>query len=329
MNSAKKKRNYTIDALKAVTAWFVVLNHAYFPGEFGRYVAFISHFASPIFFITAGYFAVHTPSSKTIKSIKKMLRYIAFAYVLNLIRVFVIKVDCDFGAFCTYFSEKIFTVKHMLSFLLINETIVSGVTWFLFTMLYCYLLRLLLKRKTLIKLCYFLTAFSFIIVIASSVFNFYVPINNVWIRGMPFFAIGGYIRLYLERESHPMSRMKAILIALFGFIILNIAYFTDTALWHVGTLFMSPALYYIACRSDIKKNILCPLGFKYSFMVYILHPIIIHIYDYCRQSPGLIELWLRPFFIIILTILSALLYYLIKDSIVWGIKQLRLRLSSN
>lgn len=322
MSTTHKKRNHTIDALKAVTAWFVVLNHAYFPGDFGKYVALISHFASPIFFITAGYFAVHTKPAKTKKSIVKMLKYIAFAYVLNILRLY-IEGGCDFGVVYHYFTEKIFTARHMLYFLLINETYVSGVAWFLFTMLYCYLLRLLLKREALIKLSYFLTAFSFIIVIAASIFKFYVPINNVWIRGIPFFAIGGYIRLYLERESNPMSRTKAVLIALVGFIILNISYFTNTALWHVGTLFMSPALYYIACRSDIKENFLCPLGFKYSFMVYIMHPIVIHAYDSFRTDPGFVESWIRPFLIILLTIAVALLYYFIKDNTISMFKKLR------
>ena len=322
MNPVAKKRNYTIDALKAVTAWFVVLNHAYFPGVFGQYVALLSHFASPIFFITAGYFAVHTKPSKTKKSIMKMCRYILFAYTINLVRIY-IQNDCDFSLFCAFFQEKVFTVRHMLFFFFLNETYVSGVVWFLFTMLYCYLFRLLLKREALIKLSYFLTALSFLIVIASSVFHFYVPINNVWIRGIPFFAIGGYIRLYLEREENPMSRLNALLIGLVGAVIISISFFANNLLWHVVTLLLSPALYYIAARSNIKKNILCPLGFKYSFMVYIMHPIVIHAYDAFRPSPGLLEAWIRPFLIIILTIMFALLYYFIKDNLILLIKKMR------
>lgn len=322
MNSVSKKRNYTIDALKAVTAWFVVLNHAYFPGVFGQYIALLSHFASPIFFITAGYFAVHTTPAKTKKSIRKMCRYIIFAYVLNIVRIY-IQCDCDFAVFYSYFAEKIFTIRHLIFFLLFNETYVSGVVWFLFTMLYCYLFRLLLKREALIKLSYFLTAFSFLIVILSSTFHFFVPINNVWIRGIPFFAIGGYIRLYLEREEMPISRLSASLVGLVGILIITISFFTKSQIWHLGTLLLSPSLYYIAARSNIKKNILCPLGFKYSFMVYIMHPIVIHVYDTFRPTPGLLESWIRPIFIIILTILVALLYYLIKDSIISIIKRLR------
>lgn len=321
MDHVSKTRNYTIDALKAVTAWFVILNHAYFPGVFGQYVAMISHFASPIFFITAGYFAVHTKAPKTKKSIKKMCRYILFAYTINLVRIFIVN-DCNFKYFCTFFQENIFSVRHILFFFLFNETYISGIVWFLFAMLYCYLFRLLLKREWLIKLSYVLTALSCLIVVFAAIFDYHVPINNVWMRGFPFFAIGGYIRLYLEREKHPISRLSALLVALVGILIITISFFMENQLWHIGTLLLSPSIYYIAAQSNIKKNILCPLGFKYSFMVYIIHPIIIHVYDSFRPMPGLLESWMRPIYIIILTILVALLYYLIKDSIIHVKKRL-------
>jgi peptidoglycan/LPS O-acetylase OafA/YrhL len=141
-------------------------------------------------------------------------------------------------------------------------------------------------------------------------------------RGFPFFAIGGYIRLYLEREKHPISRLSALLVALVGILIITISFFMENQLWHIGTLLLSPSIYYIAAQSNIKKNILCPLGFKYSFMVYIIHPIIIHVYDSFRPMPELFESWMRPIYIIILTILVALLYYLIKDSIIHVKKRL-------
>ena len=50
-------------------------------------------------------------------------------------------------------------------------------------------------------------------------------------------------------------------------------------------------------------------------MVYIMHPVVINVYDYYRPTIGLMESWLRPICIIILTIIVSLLYYFIKDNI--------------
>lgn len=307
-----RKRNHTIDLLKAVTAWFVVLNHASFPGVFGEYVVVFSHFASPIFFITAGYFAVHTTAEKTKKSMKKMCRYILFAYCLNFIRLIIFPGSSS--VFSISFWERILTFRHILFFFIFNETLISGVAWFLFTMLYCYTLRLLLKRSAFIKLSYLCAVISCLVPFISVFSNYAVPINNVWIRGIPFFAIGGYIKLYIEREETPISRLASLMVAFIGVCLISVAFVTKTQLWHLGTLFLSPSLYYIATQSNVKKNFLCPLGFKYSFMVYIMHPVIIHAYNYFRPSVGLIESWLRPI-IIIITIMVSILYYIIKDFI--------------
>ena len=310
----KSKRNHTIDLLKAIAAWFVVLNHASFPGAFGEYVVVLSHFASPIFFITAGYFAIHTTAAKTKKSIKKMCRYILFAYVLNFLRL--ILLPREPSVFSHAFWGSIFSIRHLSFFVLLNESYISGVVWFLFAMLYCYLFRLLLRRQTLIKLSYFCTFVTIIIPILTLInHNQWINVNNVWLRGIPFFAIGGYIRLYIESGKPPISRLNSLLLAMIGVILISISYVTKSQLWHLGTLFLSPSLYYIATQSNVKKNFLCPLGYKYSFMVYIMHPVVINVYDYYRPTIGLMESWLRPICIIILTIIVSLLYYFIKDNI--------------
>ena len=310
----KDKRNHTIDLLKAIAAWFVVLNHASFPGTFGQYVVALAHFASPIFFITAGYFAIHTTAAKTMKSIKKMCRYILFAYALNLLRLFLLPRTPSVFSF--EFWNNILSLRHLSLFVLFNESYISGVVWFLFAMLYCYLFRLLLRRKDLIKLAYICTAVSCLIPIVTLINNNeWINVNNVWLRGIPFFAIGGYIKLYIENGKPPISRLYLLLCAFIGVTLISVAFVTNTQLWHLGTLLLSPAVYYKATQSNIKKNILCPLGYKYSFMIYILHPFVINVYDFYRPSIGLVESWIRPILIILITILISLFYYLIKDNI--------------
>ena len=76
---------------------------------------------------------------------------------------------------------------------------------------------------------------------------------------------------------------------------------------------MAIALFSLAvCNPSIERSFLSEVGSKYAFYVYIMHPIFMHAVDAVIDNNGAF-LWVRPLIVLILTLLSAILFYKIVD----------------
>lgn len=307
MDSIKPARKYGLDFLKGIAACFVVFMHVQFPDRSGRIIALIGTFAVPIFFMTSGYFGYGASKEKTLRSIKKTSVYLLVAYVLGLVTVLLVK-QFDPALLKEYFKTEIFTTKHIVHFLLFTDTKICGVAWFLISLLWCYVLKYYLG----VKLRYIAYIGLFIRVFGAIQYPFLritVPVNTPWVTGIPFFIIGELIREHEAWIREKIPSWILLIQGLVGFAILMSALFYRSLFWFIGILLLSPALFVLFSRIDMKYNRICLLGSTYAFFVYITHPLMMRIYDAVRTDQSMAEKWARPVIVLLFTVLMAWIYY--------------------
>ena len=312
--SVTRSRKYGLDFLKGIAACFVVFMHVRFPEPTGHYIALLGTFAVPVFFMTSGYFGYGAKRSKTLRSIKKIATYLLVAYVIGIINL-LITYRFNLLDFKQFFAQEIFTKYHFIHFVLFTDARVCGVAWFLISLLVCYVLKYFLGDK----FRYIGYAALFLRVFASLQYPFLkltMPVNTPWITGIPFFFIGELFRTHEEWVNQKIKSSHLILQAIVGLVILASALVYRSLFWYLGILLLSPALFVLFSRSDMKYNKVCMLGSVYAFFVYIMHPLVMHVYDALRVDMSLAESWLRPFIVLLVTILMAWAYYTTKHTLV-------------
>jgi len=308
-----RPRQYGLDFLKGIAACFVVFMHVKFPDQFGDYIARIGTFAVPVFFMTSGYFALNATKPKIARSLKRTATYLLVAYLLNIVRI-AISYDFDTAAIANFFTSEVFTLNHLGKLLIFTQSKISGVAWFLLSLLMCYALKYLLGKR--LRYLGYVGIIVGIIGVLPPVSSYVgIPINNPWINGIPFFIIG---ELLHEHQTEVRSKVNnTILIAscITGFIVIISACYFGTQWWHIGTLLLSPALFELAGRSKMQYNWMCLLGSTYAFFIYIMHPLVMHAYDAIRPLQSDAEMWVRPIIVLCITILLAVAYYSTKHLI--------------
>ena len=190
----QKQRNTSLDLLKGIAAILIVFIHVRFVGATGQYISDIARFGVPVFFLTSGFFASTSDRKKLWRSILPVCRLVVTAYALNLTRIFIDN-HCSLSLTIQAIIS-ICTWKHLLLWLLMNTTSLSGVAWFLWALLYCYCIHALLYQSfTNIHLLCVLAGTGFLISITVQLL---LPLiigktwgtNNVWMCGLPYYATG-------------------------------------------------------------------------------------------------------------------------------------------
>ncbi len=179
--------------------------HAKFPDDVGEFIVAFSGMAVPVFFLTSGYFSAKSDRKKLKRSICHILSLICFAYIISFVRICV-QDGFSFFALINQINDIIFSLKNLVLFFVFNVTKISGVAWFLFALLYCYIFNLifynLLKKQQCIF--YLLATMGFfcglIIKFVFPILNIgFYSINNFWVCGMLYFFAGKII--FYKREK--------------------------------------------------------------------------------------------------------------------------------
>ena len=159
-------------------------------------MATVGAFAVPIFFMVSCYFSHNATRKKLVHSIVHTIQLIAIAYAINLLRIFISE-SCSISGMIDYLRNNILTIKHLVMWLVLNTTLISGVAWFLWALLYCYLFSLCFY--------YFFSSSKVYIVLLLGIMGGMIsqiglPLvgmdrmgtNNVWFCGLPFFYWENY-----------------------------------------------------------------------------------------------------------------------------------------
>ena len=315
MPDIAKKRNSSVDVLKGVAAILVILIHEPFPGIIGEWIAMLAGFAVPVFFMVSGYFSYNASKAKLVASIKRTLTLILIAYVLNIARLLV-TYHFSVTAVCNYFVEEILTIKHIAMWLVLNVTLVSGVAWFLFALLYCYIFCLIFHKWFLSGKIRVFIVMGFA---GGVVLRFLLPLlginslgtNNAWCCGIPYFLCGLFIRQNQEDFIPCITFGKCCATAGLGVALITLALFSNNHISYIGIVPLAVSLFALCIKyPQLEGCMLERIGDEYAFYVYIGHPIVIHLVAAFlpKTECGLIE-WLRPFIVIVFTIGSAMVIY--------------------
>lgn len=158
-------------------------------------IVHIAIIAVPIFFIISGYFFGLSKKEKRIKQIKRIVLLNVMANVFYLLFSLIASI-IDKSTYDV--MNRIFSVKSIVKFVLLNVSPIIGHLWYLSALLYCmlifYLFNLMEKQKLLYCLLPFLLMGSLVfgeysMLIIKKAFP-YTYVRNFLFIGLPYFGIG-------------------------------------------------------------------------------------------------------------------------------------------
>ena len=314
------QRNISIDILKGIACIFIVFIHAPFPDQIGSIIKKLAQFGVPVFFLCSGFFATYSDKEKLKKSIKHILQLIAICYVLNLLRFFIQHEYSIFSSISDLRSS-IFTTKNLIGWLLFNHTFLAGVAWFLFALLYCYIFQLL----TINQLSKFRLYIILFLLTGGAIINMFLPYSWTsfgWLScGLLFFLTGQLIRVK-KASIYNFKIPYIISVCLLGTALLIISEFVISWVWYYGAILLSTGLFVLSLciptSVSSKLSALAALGNRYGFGVYIGHPLAIHLLKDTNIATPEIHPFLFPVFVLILSIISVILIFYLKDKYATG-----------
>ena len=307
-------RNHGLDFIKGIAACLIVFAHVPFPRPFGVYVAYLSTVSVSVFFMVSGYFSSGASRQKLWRGVKRTFTYLLVADVLYLIKMLIDR-DFDFQSIFNFLLDEVFTLEHLLKTVVISQSKICFVAWFLIALLVCYVMRLLLgKRLRILGIIGFVVGVVVSLPPIDTHMDF--PVSNAWLWGIPFFTLGEWVREHETQITDILERRLLVGICLLGLTVIVVSRYCGTQWWFVGNWLLAPALFLLFIRSGMPANRFCLLGSTYVFFIYIMHPLVSACYHAVRGDIGVVESWLRPLIVLVATVLLAAVYYAVKSLIV-------------
>ena len=288
----KKKRNEALNVLEGVACICVVMLHCSFPGDVGRILYGVSRFAVPLFFAVSGYFVYSEEWAKVRRTLPDKGKHIAVLFLGTEILYFIWHILRPFlihGKFmgAAEWLAAEFTTKNILDFIIFQKTLIGDVSWFLVALLMCYLVTFPIAKYNIWKKCTLLIIPLLCINVLLGELGALTKVkiqwywcSNFWLLGFPCYALGFWLRIYEEkiRKLLTPGRSFAVILAT------GVASVAERAATGENQLYFSNIPFMLCCfvfclncpelpaKSRILK-IFGRLGEKYSFGIYILHPI--------------------------------------------------------
>lgn len=326
----QKMKNSTLNILKGIACFSVVLLHCSFPGIFGKIIYGIARFAVPLFFAISGYYVYSNDSQKVIQRLPKKIKHIGTMFVGTEILYFLwhciqytILTGSIRGAIKWIASS--FSFKNLVDFIIFQRTYIGDVSWFLVALILCYIVTFIIAKNNLWEKSFLLIPVLFLInVFLGEIAPFFKIktewywCSNFWLMGFPCYALGFYIKINEHRLVQVLTDKKILAILIFS-ILLNLI---ERVLTEASQFFISNILFMFACFIYSIKNptnfqnkklaqVLSIIGEKYAFGVYILHPIVRDIFwmiaEYLGVAVQPIWNWILPILVFGMSICIAMI----------------------
>ena len=321
-------RNKTLDMVKAICAYAVVLLHIRFPGTAGNVTNVLARFAVPVFFMVSGYFCFRGDETEFVRTGKKIchvLILIAAAFpVCAVWELIQNRIDGDSQR---KWLESLFSGEHIRQFLIYNNSSqVKWHLWFLPALLYCYLLFAMVSRFRLYRIAYVLIPVLLLIHFGMEEFSVYLipeehfrvmQFRNYLFTGFPFFMAGHLIHRYQENLEEWFAGKREWLLyvlVIAGGIgsLMEYRYFEKEELF-LGSVLMAVGLFMIAIirKEQEAPEFLAAVGEKYAFFIYLFHLCVADILKDVSAMAGIVEssfyLWIRPVLVCVLVTAAAVM----------------------
>ena len=323
-----KKQNDKLDLFKGIAIYGVILLHILLPGRVGVAANCLARFGVPLFFLSAGYYSWHLDRRTLARRTARTARLLLWACLAPLC------LGCVLAArsgqpVVQYLAGRVTsdTLRDLLLYQLFPLPY-SWPMWFLAALLMIYLLWWALTAVVGPELNY--DALS---VLAAALLAGHLGlgevrfllggqvdslvIRNVWLDGIPFFLLGGWMsehRDWWERIPGRVLWGGVAAGAALSLLERSLTTFLDL---HAGTILMALSLMAVAVntpevRHKWLRNTLGLCGRKLTFHIFALHIPIYGILQEWRSDVAafgwIVERpWLLPFAVALLTTLFALI----------------------
>lgn len=319
-----------IDKLKAVCAFLVVCIHAPFNGEYEQYFVVLTRIAVPIFFMLSGFFYNRAVASR---QIKKLLLLLVSANTIYLVWKLGIAIAKDE---LSLWIGKTFTIKNIAKFLILNDNPIQSHLWYLGAALYVTFIITVMSRflgddkcKTLLYIVTPILLIGDLVLGKYSLLIFhrelpYIIVRNWLFVGIPYFTIGIWIQDHIKHILRLRYWMLVAIIMIASLttilekylLVLNNA---DAARDHyLSTTILAISVFLLfLLYVNTEDNCISRIGRNDSTWVYILHPIVIPLFDALVRNCGIDKIYdyTRPFIIYIVTIVIVELMRCSKNKI--------------
>ncbi len=317
-------RNKLLDQIRFFAAILVILIHTPFPGVIGQGFEAVARIAVPIFFMVSGFYAFGKSKEQLLKSAKKTAVLLLWSVALYFVWGVLWSV---YKGNTVAYLKNYFSLNSLVDTIFFNNGVILGHLWFLLALLYCYLIYafLLKKASNFIKFCicallllaFFITRTLFQLGGAEDPVYY---LRNFAFVGIPYFLCGVLINKYREKA---LNISTSVLVATFFLgLVLSIAerFTLGCSDLYVGTPVAVIALFSLTLNPNLKSNEnLSKLGKLYAGDIYIFHMLIITIVNAAASVVGILNLtlfpWVRPFIVIVISILVAFVRISLKDKI--------------
>lgn len=324
-------RIYSLDAFRAIACFFIVFIHTPINGVVGQMFLPITRIGVPFFFMVTGFFLFKNNKEKIKKNIIKMFKLTVIANLIFFIwNVLLLLLR---GKSIVEYLYNVFSIKSILQLLLLNQSPFGGHLWYLTAMLYVLIIYYFVNNTKYEKVVKYLVPLLLIIDLMLGkyslvLFNREFPsllVRNFLFVGLPYFYIGNIIRELFEKEN--IEKVNNVIL-LFGcclfsitsvfekYILVNINK-NPTRDHYISTTLLVISLFILLVknRNFLKGTKLNKIGADLSLGIYIIHPIIITIFEVGMKimpnSFKNIYGYMSPFVIYLSSIILVSLYRIV------------------
>ncbi len=339
--TCNSKRRVGLDFLKYICCLLVIFIHMDLPTTMETFILPLTCVAVPAFFMITGYFYEQTcKKGRAGKQIKIVFWLAVWANALHLVWALV-KLLLNGDSLLAY-VKTFFQKDALVNFLVFHQPLYRTSLWYINGLLVLLVLLFLLQKAGVhsLKKIYFLIPLLLVInlVLGSYSFLFFnrnIPLcytRNAFFCGLPYFLLGDFINHYKIRLKNPLLIVGIIVFSFFSVIeccILRGNGLLLKADHFFGTIFLVALLFSWFVKNEPcfsnKKIVysIAGLGAKYSFVIYIIHSILI---EFWGKGMGVVSSrfsglevvlqYVGPFFILILSTVVAVVWYQVKNRVV-------------
>ena len=331
----RTNRNTTLNILKAIACFHVVLIHCIFPEPVGTGFKSAGRFAVPLFFCISGYYFAPQQELKDSSSLKK-LRHILWLIIGS---------ELFYIAFAVFFYglwnpenraalySSYFTNGWMEKYIILGQSPVYAHLWFLYALAAIYALALfVMNTRKRIHIAYLTIPISILSIIFLQEFKSLNLLRNgfqfpggqamlyrssfFFYRALPFFLTGSLLR---EMNNRGFFRSSPLKLKILPFLILvsQIAAIVEGYVFPVAQFYLGSILaallmmIYSIIKPDLRCGFLNYIGDELSIYVYILHIAVMKLWDQftarLHLAGNVVIKWTRPLMTILLSLFLAYL----------------------
>lgn len=328
----KKERNQSIELCRLTAAIAVVFIHVALPDPIGGWINCLCRFAVPFFFMVSGYFSFGRDSVWVKGQLVKVLKLNLYAPMLYYAWKYI-----EFyrgSGLWAFLGDEVFHQGIFMQWLIQHIGPGAGHLWFLSALVPCYLGLWIYVRfregetqnnKPLYLTGFFLMWVYFAlgtILPVNEVIIPYEAYRNGWFLGIPLFLLGMFLHEYEKTivEKFQLNTKRLILLIAAGVLLSLLQW----RCYGVTELYLGNLPEMIGLMLLLTANPILPrsLGFlrgaasrfgRISTVIYIIHILVKDMYDAyllprAAESLGVLEPWMKPFLVAIISFAGAILW---------------------